>query len=115
MNKFYINIECVTSISVRTVYYVTRKEGESEEDFLIRKLKNSEPTMTSLSSEDHPEFAKLRNQLEELGFIKTERSWSNGDRVLKSFYLNDVKFSKGHKFCCAAAMKWTLEHGKASL
>ncbi len=115
MNKFYIDINYVVSIIDRKTYYVTKKDSESEEDFLIRKLKNPEPIMTSTGSKDHPEFAKLRGKLEELGFIKIERSYWNGDRVLKVFYLNDVKFSKGCKFCCAAAMKWDLTHGKATL
>ena len=51
----------------------------------------------------------MRNQLEELGYIKTERGWWNGDRVLKSFKLNEWTMRKGHKFPCAAALKGSIE------
>lgn len=53
---------------------------------------------------DHPAFRELRDHLEHRGFIKTERTWHNGDRVLKPFYLNDRLFEVDEKFCCAAAM-----------
>lgn len=115
MNKFYIDINYVTSIVDRQVYYTRQKEDEADEDFLIRKLQNPGPTIISTGTLDHPEFTKLRDKLEKLGFISTQRNSWNGDRVLKMFYLNDVKFSKGYKFPCAAAMKWTLENGKATL
>lgn len=115
MNKFYIDIAHATSVMVREVYYATQKEGESDEDFLVRKLKHPDPIATSTSSDDHPEFKKLRNQLEESGYIKTERGWWNGDRVLKKFYLNDVEFKKGYKFPSGAAIKYNLENGKATL
>jgi len=58
--------------------------------------------------EDHPEFAKLRDLLEQLGYIKTERSWTNGDQVTRAFKLNGFIFSKGIQFSCAAAMGNTL-------
>lgn len=78
----------------------------------------------STSSQDHPAFTGLRNDLEKRGYIKTERGWSNGDRVLKPFYLNQVYFSNGEyentpedewyddRFPCAAAMKYDLRDGK---
>lgn len=52
---------------------------------------------------DHPAWATLRSMLENKGYIKTERSWSNGDRVIKPFYLNNFLLIEGDKFCCAAA------------
>jgi hypothetical protein len=61
--------------------------------------------MTSTWFEDHPEFLKLRDKLEAEGFIKTQRSWSNGDTVVKPFTLNGQKFKKGDRFLCAPAMK----------
>jgi hypothetical protein len=115
MNKFYIDMAYVTSVTIRKQYFVKQEPGESTEAFLIRKLKNPEPIMTSTSSEDHPEFTKLRDKLEELKFITTQRNSWNGDRVIKPFYLNDVKFKKGDKFCCAAAITWDLTHGKVTL
>jgi hypothetical protein len=53
---------------------------------------------------DHPEFTKLRDMLEQQGYISTERSWTNGDRVLKPFSLNTLKFKIGEQFPCAAAL-----------
>ena len=59
---------------------------------------------TSVYSKDHDEFTKLRNRLEEEGYIKTERSWCNGDRVLKPFKLNEWTFNKGDQFASAPAL-----------
>lgn len=56
-----------------------------------------------ISSEDHPAFTSLRNRLEKDGYIKTERSWSNGDRVTKPFYMNNMYFEIGEQFSCAPA------------
>ena len=53
---------------------------------------------------DHPEFTKLRNILQQEEYISTERSWVNGDRVLKPFSLNTLKFKIGDQFPCAAAL-----------
>jgi hypothetical protein len=63
----------------------------------------------SIGNDDHPEFKKLRNQLEAEGYIKCERSWWNGDRVLKPFTLNGVDFNVDGNFPCGAAMKIHLE------
>ena len=113
MKKFYIDIAYVVDVTVVTHHTITQLETESSEDFLIRKLKSGESSVTSISNKDHDEFTKLREQLGEEGYITIERGWWNGDRVVKPFYLNDVKFSKGDKFCCASAMIWTLEHGES--
>jgi len=53
---------------------------------------------------DHPEFTKLRNMLQQEEYISTERSWVNGDKVLKPFSLNTLKFKIGEQFPCAAAL-----------
>lgn len=64
------------------------------------------------STVDHPSFTELREHLGKNGLIQIERSWSNGDRVLKSFYLNNYLMLPGDKFACGAAMHYTLErHG----
>lgn len=111
MKNFELDIQYATSVSIRKEHRPKQRPDETSEDFLIRKLQSSPDPVVSLSSEDHPEFTKLREQLGKEGYITIERGWWNGDRVVKPFYLNDVKFSKGDKFCCASAMKWTLEHG----
>lgn len=53
---------------------------------------------------DHPEFTKLREQLEVEGYIKIQRSWWNGDRVLRSFKVNGIALRKGGTFYCASAL-----------
>jgi hypothetical protein len=111
MKKFYIDINYVTSVEKITTFRISQKVDESVEDFLVRKLSSDNTLVTGYCHEDHPEFTKLRNQLETEGYISVERKWWNGDQVLKGFFLNDVKFKKGVQFCCAAALKYTLEHG----
>ncbi len=64
-----------------------------------------EDRCSSTSSKDHPMFTELREQLEREGYIQVERGWWNGDRVLKSFKLNEWTFKRGDKFACASAMK----------
>ena len=67
---------------------------------------------TSIRHIDHPEFTKLREKLGKQGYIKIEHGWLNGDRVLKPFYLNKHKFSKGDKFLSAIAMAVMFETSK---
>ena len=59
---------------------------------------------------DHPAFAKLRNFLENRGFIETSRVSVNGDKVLKPFYLNKVYFGIGDRFFSASAMSGHLRY-----
>lgn len=108
MKKFYIDIAYVTSVSVYTEYKITKQPEETSEDFLVRTLKSS-VAWTSVGTKDHDEFTKLRNQLEDEGYIRTVRNYWNGDYVLKKFYLNDICFRKSDQFLCAAAMKYKLE------
>jgi hypothetical protein len=58
--------------------------------------------------DDGPEFKALRNQLEADGYIRCERMWWNGDRVLRAFKLNGVTFRKHDQFSCGSAMKHHL-------
>jgi hypothetical protein len=85
------------------------KETVTNED-LIEVIKG-EGVCGSISTDDSPEFKALRNQLEELGYIKCQRRWWNGDRVLRAFRLNGVTFRKHDQFSCGAAMKLHL-HAK---
>jgi len=108
---FYIDEAYLTDVTIRTEYprYDNRTDLTPEE--LLDIIKN--PTaMTSISNKDHPEFTYLREQLEQQGFIKVERGWWNGDRVLKTFQLNDVEFKKHSQFPCASAMKHHLKFAK---
>jgi hypothetical protein len=58
---------------------------------------------------DHPEFTRLREELSDKGYIRIERSWWNGDRVLRSFQLNEVKYRKGDRFLSAGAMGTSIQ------
>jgi hypothetical protein len=62
---------------------------------------------------DHPAFAALRKHLSDNGYIQIPDypCW-NGDRVIKSFYLNDVFFREGEKFVCGSAMSGHLKFRK---
>ena len=104
---FTIPEEYITDDTVRTEYdYVKDRDNPTHED-IIKILKGYDKGY-SISSKDHDEFTKLRNQLEAEGYIKCERGWWNGDRVLKPFYLNGWKFKKNHKFPCASALKSSI-------
>ena len=58
---------------------------------------------------DHPSFTEIRELLGRKGYIYVERGWSNGDRVLKPFYINRYLFQEGDKFCCAGALHYTIK------
>ena len=62
------------------------------------------------SSEDHPCFTRVRGLLANKGYIRIEESYSNGDRVLKRFYINRYLFEEGDKFCCAGALHYTIKN-----
>ena len=118
LKEFFIDDQYIKDEIVRTEYdYIKDRKNPSHED-LIKILKGHDKSV-SISSKDHDEFTKLRNQLEELGYIKTERSWWNGDRILKSFKLNGWTMRKGHKFPCAAALRVSIDcarkHGWKSI
>lgn len=87
---------------------LSRKKEPLTDDELVKMLKR-EDIMSVTSSEDHPEFAALRNLLEKEGFIETQRNYWNGDTVLQSFTLNGKLFLKGHRFLCGAAMQHEME------
>jgi hypothetical protein len=114
MKKFYIDIAYVVSVIDRKEHRIKRWIGETEADFLIRKLSSDNSPVFSISSEDHPEFAKLREQLGTEGYIEIQRNSWNGDRAIKPFTLNGVMFDTGDRFLCAAAIKYDLTHGKTS-
>ena len=108
IKKFNIDEQYITDVTVRTEYDFIKDRSNITHDELIKILKGWDKSV-SISSKDHDEFTKLRNQLEQEGYIKTQRSWWNGDRVLKTFRLNEWTFKKGHKFPCAAAMSTNIK------
>lgn len=106
--KFTIPDEYICEVTVTTTYdWIKDRDNPTPED-LIKILKGYDKSIM-FSTKDHDEFTKLRNQLEELGYIKCQRGWWNGDRVLKPFCLNGWRFKRNHKFPCAAALKSSIE------
>ena len=109
--NFELDPEYITDVTIREEWNIhTNKDTITNED-LVEVLKGR-GSWSSTHSEDHPEFARLRDQLGELGYIRIERGWWNGDRVLKSFTLNGMAFEPGEQFCSAAPMKFHLERAQ---
>ena len=95
-------------VTIREVHSSLENPENPTADDLVRILKGYQP-MTSIRNDDSPEFKALRTQLESEGYINCERGWWNGDRVLKTFTLNGIKFEVGNKFFSGAAMHNHLE------
>lgn len=111
LREFFIDEQYVTDVTVRTVTSVLDNPDDPTPEDLIKILKGHHQWV-SISNKDHDEFTKLRNQLEELGYITTQRNWWNGDRVTKGFKLNGFPLKKGEKFLCAAAMRGAMSYAK---
>jgi len=90
--------------------YTNNKATVSNEDLV--KVLQGKGNHSSMGSDDSPEFKALRNQLEAGGYIQCQRSWWNGDRVLKRFFLNGVSFDPDDQFCSGAAMKLHLQFSR---
>ena len=118
LKQFAIDESFITDVMVRTEHDFIKDRNNPTPEEIIKALKGYDKSV-SISHKDHDEFTKLRNQLEEEGYIEVQRSWWNGDRVLKPFKLNEWTFRKGHKFMCAAAMRSSIEcarqHGWKSI
>lgn len=108
LKQFFIDEQYICDVTVRTEHDFIKDRNNITHDDLIKILKGWDKSI-SISNKDHDEFTKLRDQLEEQGYISTCRNCWNGDRVLKSFKLNEWTFRKGHKFPCAAAMKVSIQ------
>ena len=103
LKQFTIDEQFICDVVVRTEFDLVKDRNNPTYDDLIKVLKGWDK-MTSTSNKDHDEFTKLREELGRLGYIEIQRGWWNGDRVLKSFKLNEWTFRKGYKFPSAAAM-----------
>lgn len=111
--KFTLDEQYITDVTIHkewSMYYKTPVEKLTPDELI--KIIKGEDRVSSTHSEDHPEFAQLRNQLEAEGYIKCQRSWWNGDVVLKPFTLNDIKFKKNDRFVSAGAMNSALKVAK---
>lgn len=106
--NFDIDPAFLTDVTVTKTYTPHQNKTDLTAEELLDVIKYSH-TITSHGSDDHPEFAQLRNQLEAEGFIACERNWWNGDRVLQPFFLNGVPFFPDDQFPCAGAMSGHLK------
>ena len=105
---FTLDPKYFTSVTIHeewNTYTRNGREPTPEEMLLILRGKGK---CGMTHSEDHPEFAKLREQLGLLGYISIQRGWWNGDRVLKPFTLNGRKFKVGAQFSCGGAISTNL-------
>lgn len=106
---FTIDEAYFTSVTNRIRYSTVKDpDNPTEEDTINVLCGRGHIDITS--SQDHPEFLKLREELGEGGFIKIERGWWNGDYVTKPFTLNGAKFIEGEQFPCATAIKYTIKY-----
>ncbi len=102
--NFTIDPAYLTSITIRKEWNTYTKDGRvptAEELVLILRGKGK---CGMTHTEDHPEFARLREQLGQEGYIRIERGWWNGDRVLEPFSLNGYTFKVGEQFSSAEAL-----------
>lgn len=107
LREFEIDEAYLTDVTVRQE---VRREVKDKHD-LIKAIKD--PIAWSMvGSKDHDEFTKLRNHLEEIGYIETQRNCVNGDMVLKSFKLNGWALKKGRKFPSACALGNSIQCAK---
>jgi hypothetical protein len=109
MREFLIPEEYLTDVSDNYIKYKYDTTKELTHEQLVDILVSGNIQYRSFGTKDHPEFTKLRDELESLGYIKTFRSSSNGDRVLKPFKLNGKRFKKNETFYCACAIKSHLK------
>ena len=110
MREFLIPEEYLTDVSDNYIKYKYDTTKELTNEQLVDILVNGNIQYTSLSHKDHPEFTKLREELESLGYINVCTYSSNGDRVLKPFKLNGKRFKKNETFYCACALKSHLKY-----
>lgn len=108
LRRFEIDEAYICDVTVRTEHDFIKDRNNLTNEDLLKILKGWDKGV-SISNKDHDEFTKLRNHLEEQGYITTQRNWWNGDRVLKSFKLNEWTFRKNHKFPCASAMRVSID------
>ena len=109
LKQFKLKREHITSVShsQRMVLETPTLDVPPEARALFKifdHFQNSRLEGDAYSIIDHPEFTKMRNRLEKQGYIRIERGWINGDRVVKPFSLNGFKFKKHDKFLCASAL-----------
>jgi len=106
MFQLDLDLECPPWIFVNPEFLTSVSKGHSVIDHSGHKS-------GVLGTEDHPYFRDTRLWLARNGYIDMQTQWSNGDRVTKPFYFNNVYMCEGEQFSCAAAMHY--RHGKSEL
>lgn len=111
--KFEIDESFLTSVNIYKEWSMFNHiaPGDLTPDQVFKMIKGEDRYSTT-SSEDHPEFDKLRKQLGADGYIAIESRWWNGDHVTKPFMLNGKKFKKGEQFPSGCAMAGHLKFMK---
>lgn len=113
MKQFTIDEKYIVDETVRREWSIF--EGIPPEKLTheqLIKIIKGEDRMVSTNVRDHPEFDKLRDQLEAEGYIKTERSFWNGDVVVRPFMLNEWEFKTGQRFFCAVALRLSIKSAR---
>jgi len=106
---FTLDESCICDVQIKEEYSVYKGiDPDNLTPEAMIKILRGEDKITIHSSKDHPEFDRFREQLGNEGYIRIERGWWNGDRVLKPFTLNGVEFEIGEQFSSACAMKHHL-------
>ena len=101
---FTIDPKYLCSVTIREEWNTYTKNGREPTPEEILLILQGKGKCSTTGSEDHPEFAKLREQLGTDGYINIQRGWWNGDTVLKPFKLNGRKFKVGAQFSSGGAM-----------
>lgn len=108
IKHFTLAPEFICGIIIHKKWNTYTKNGRIPTSDELLLLIKGEGECSVTSNDDHPEFAKLRKQLGEEGYIKIEPGWWNGDRVIKEFTLNNKLFEVGEQFSCGSAMQFGI-------
>ena len=103
LRNFEIDPQYLTDVQQVHALDLVKDRNNPTPDEIIMILRGND-IVRSIYTTDHPEFTKLRDELEKLRYIKTQRGWWNGDIVLKSFKINGWILKKDYNFPCAAAL-----------
>jgi hypothetical protein len=101
--EFYIDEQYLVNETVTTTHFRYNDQTVLTDQQLIETI-SGHATYCITHSQDHPEFDRLRTQLEKQGYISIQRNSWNGDTVLKSFSVNQCQFKVGECFLCAGAL-----------
>jgi len=106
MFQLELDLDCPPYVFVNPDYLASCITGHSV-------IQGNGKSISIMGTEDHPYFRDTRNWLAQNGYIHMEKGWTNGDRVIKPFYFNNVYMAVGEQFSCAPAMKY--QYGKQEL